>query len=247
MRTYKTKGIILKRQSFHEADRILTVLTDERGKIPMIAKGVRKPLSKLGSFFEPFYLVDLVVTEGKTWDIVTGAQVINYFPKFRQDIRVLGRVYRLGEIIDQLIEEREAQSDIFHLLKDTLELIDEDPQNQLVDVYFMINILSLIGYRPELYQCLKCFEQLKPERLSWSSAQGGVICHQCWPKADAYKISNEAVKVFRLLLKHNISIVKRLDLETRLTGELQTVLHEFVVYLNQKELVSTRFLEKIGR
>ena len=70
MGTYKTRGIIIKRSNYSEADRILTIYTEKLGKIRVNAKGIRKIKSKLAGSLEPFCLTDFVIAEGRNLDIV---------------------------------------------------------------------------------------------------------------------------------------------------------------------------------
>ncbi|HTS14391.1 MAG TPA: recombination protein O N-terminal domain-containing protein, partial [Candidatus Sulfotelmatobacter sp.] len=74
-RLYKTAAIVLKRFDLGEADRVLTVLTPHDGKLRLIAKGVRRPTSRLGGTLEPFAELQLVVARARTFDVVTQASV----------------------------------------------------------------------------------------------------------------------------------------------------------------------------
>ena len=82
-RLYKTPGIVLTRFDLGEADRVLTVLTPHEGKLKVIAKGVRKPTSRLGGSLEPFAELHLVLARGRTFDIVTQASVAEAWLAFR--------------------------------------------------------------------------------------------------------------------------------------------------------------------
>ena len=85
MHSSKASGIIIKRSNFAEADRILTILTDRLGKIKAIAKGVRKTRSHLAGSLEPYMLVDLQLHEGKTFYIVTGAEIMEEYQNIHSD------------------------------------------------------------------------------------------------------------------------------------------------------------------
>lgn len=245
MATYKTKGIILKRHHYNEADRILTVLTRKKGKIRAIAKGVRKPLSKLGCHLEPFYEVDFMLAEGRGMDTVTGAVVEKYFRNLHSDLMGMGRACKLGELINQLTDEHQEQTELFDLLSDCLGYLNDNSERQEVDSYFQVNALSLLGYRPELFSCVNCRQEVLPDVIYWSSQHGGVVCDNCHSGVEKWQVSADVVKALRLFTKHDITILSRLKLSDELRKEMERAVGEFVVYLNQKELVSDRFLQSI--
>lgn len=247
MAIYKTQAIILKRYNVNEADRILTVLTEKRGKIRAIARGVRKPLSKLGSHIEPFYLVHLMMAEGKSLDTVSDVEVREYFPKLREELTTMGRACRFGELIDCLTDEEEAQRPLFFLLANCLKFLDKQPDNPALDIFFQLNAMAQLGYRPELHQCVKCQGKIIPEEIAWDCGQGGVVCVSCPTGAEGRRVSADAVKILRLFLKNEISVLNRLEVTPELLSELQGIMTEYVTYLNQRELVSDRFLRSIGK
>jgi len=104
----KTSGIVIKRMNYGEADRILTILTLDHGKIKAIAKGSRKILSKMGGSLEPFCLVNFIFHQGKSFYIVTSATVENYFEKIHTDINKTAKAFYIGELIDKFLEEEES-------------------------------------------------------------------------------------------------------------------------------------------
>lgn len=124
MRSYKTEGIILKRSNFGEADRILTVFTKRHGKIKIIAKGVRRITSRRGPNVELFNLVILFVHRGRTFDILTEAQVVDTFQRIRKNLELIGLAYYVCELIDGLCAEHQPHPKVFDLLVKTLEELD---------------------------------------------------------------------------------------------------------------------------
>ena len=73
---YRDEGVVLRAQKLGEADRIVTLLTREHGRVRAVAKGVRKTTSRLGARVEPFMLVDVQLYEGRSLDIITQAETI---------------------------------------------------------------------------------------------------------------------------------------------------------------------------
>ena len=73
---YRDAGVVLRTHKLGEADRIITLLTRERGLVRAAAKGVRKTTSRFGGRLEPFMHVDLQLAEGRSLDIITQVETI---------------------------------------------------------------------------------------------------------------------------------------------------------------------------
>ena len=113
-RTFSTEGIILKRSNSGEADRVLTILTKDRGKIACIAKGVRKLSSSKRSSLEPGMLSKLFFVEGKGMLILTQAQVIEDFATTRVSLKSTRDLVQVLEIFDHLFVDEESQEELFN-------------------------------------------------------------------------------------------------------------------------------------
>src|SRR3989344_5481538 len=124
MRSYKTEGIILKRTNFGEADKILTIFTKRHGKIKVLAKGIRRITSRRSPNVELFNCVTLFVHQGKTFDILTEAQVSNTFSSIRKNLELVGLAYYICELVDGLCAEHQPQQRVYELLLSTLNELD---------------------------------------------------------------------------------------------------------------------------
>ena len=124
VRIYKAQGIILARKNVGEADRVLTVFTNEYGKVRVIAKGIRRINSRRSPHLEVFNHVGLMIRHGKAMDSVTEAEMIESFPTIRHDLGRVGVGYYLCEIVEVLVAERQEHRDVFALLLHALRELD---------------------------------------------------------------------------------------------------------------------------
>ncbi|MBI2036418.1 DNA repair protein RecO [Candidatus Microgenomates bacterium] len=143
MRSYKTEGIILKRTNFGEADRILTVFTKKYGKVKIMAKGVRRITSRRSPNIELFNLTTLYIHKGRTFDILTEAQVINTFPTIRKNLELVGLAYYVCELVDGLCAEHQPHAKVFDLLVNVLQELDNG-----VIANFEQELLQELGFLP---------------------------------------------------------------------------------------------------
>ncbi|MCL5407732.1 MAG: DNA repair protein RecO [Patescibacteria group bacterium] len=240
MASYKTQGIILKRTNLGEADRILTIYTKNKGKIKVVAKGVRKTLSKLAGHLELFCLTKLEIAEGRNLDIITGADTLKCFIKIRSNLEATNTAYYLAEIVQNLMAENQSHPEIFKLLDEVLEHLDNG-QSKLLLAYFEINFLSYAGFRPELYHCLSCDKDAISKENYFSFHEGGLVCGECH-KGDI-KISDEAIKVLRLFLNRRISAIQKIKTHPKLAKEIENITSSYINNIYQKEFKSKRFLK----
>ena len=270
-RTYPTEAIILKQSNLGEADRILTLFTHYKGKFSVVAKGIRRPISKKTGHLELLCRSQLQVAVGRNLDIVTQAQGLESFLHMRAELWHLTCGLYLTELVERFIEENTPHTDVYKLLLEALRTLDNDaleaqqqrqktkdaPQNEqtsemtvqrdrtkLLMRYFEIYLLSSAGYEPVLRTCANCDTELQPEENGFTPSLGGALCPNCshlWSQS----LSMNALKVLRLLHRSDWSQVPRFHLDARLHTELERAMHGLLRFHLERDLKSWSFLETI--
>lgn len=144
MRTSKTEGIIIKRRNYGEADRLLTVLTKNNGKILVKATGIRRIASRRSPHVELLNHSILGLYKGKSYALLTEAQTIDNFSPIKNSLEKIGYAYHLCELIDGFCPENQENTKIFYLLKNILTNISID--NPVSIREFEIELLTTLGY-----------------------------------------------------------------------------------------------------
>ena len=116
-RRYTTDAIVLSRFDLGEADRVLTLITPAGGKLKAIAKGIRRPTSRLGGSLEPFAELTVALARGRTFDVVTEVRVGHAWLKLRDGLECAATAWYLAELADRSLEERHAAEPLYALLK----------------------------------------------------------------------------------------------------------------------------------
>src|SRR5687768_1622808 len=180
-RVYKTEGIVLRSMDLGEADRVLTVLTPRLGKLRVIAKGVRRPRSRIGGALEPFTDVQLVLAVGRTFDVVTSSSLENPHLGLRNDLLSTAAAWYVIELADRFCEGAADSHEAFRLLAQALAALDAggEVSRDVVARWFELALLDAMGFRPELGQCLECGAAIEPAGNAFSPVGGGVLCPQC--------------------------------------------------------------------
>jgi DNA repair protein RecO (recombination protein O) len=147
MHSFRTEGIIIKRQNYGEADRFLTVLTPHRGKIRVLAKGVRKISSRRSSHIELLNLSILSIHESRT-PILTETETVSHFESLKSDLNKSAFAFYLCELIDGLLAEHQENKLAYELLRQALYDLEIDPDPRKRIKRFEQELLILLGFWP---------------------------------------------------------------------------------------------------
>ncbi len=248
-RLYKTEAIVLRTMDLGEADRVLTVLTPRLGKLRVIAKGVRRPRSRIGGGLQPFSDVQLVLAVGRTFDVVTTASLEDPHLGLRNDLHSTAAAWYVVELADRFCEGAADSHEAFRLLAQALSALDAGPEieREVVARWFELALLDAMGFRPELGQCLECGAAIEPEGNAFSPVGGGVLCPVCAHAAHgARPVSPDALKVLRHVQRSPLVGVLRLRLTSAVHREVERLLHATVSAVLERELRSRDFLEEVA-
>ena len=196
---YKDEAVVLKTIKLGEADRIVTLMTRQHGKVRAVAKGVRKTKSRFGGRLEPYTRVDLMLYKGrKDLDTITSADILSSFDAIRRDYARLTAASALAEIVDKITPDRERAFSTYALLVGGLQALADDKGGTVVPA-FLVKLLSLCGYHPELKACAGCGD---PGRLGgFSPSLGGVVCEDCYEEDEsAMRMPPERIALLSRLL-----------------------------------------------
>ena len=246
LRVYNVEGVVLRRTDLGEADRIVTLYTPQIGKLRAVAKGVRRPTSRLGGHLELFTHSRLLLARGRELDIITQAETVHSFIGLRDDLWRAALACYAAELVDRLTQEHSPDAAAFELLLQTLGRIAESRAPELAVRFCVVQLLGHMGYRPQLVACVNCGELLGPTSNFFSAAAGGVLCLACGQSdAGARGLSTSAFKLLRLFQAGDWATTARLRIGEGLRRELDRVLEGYVEHVLEREVKSGRLLEAL--
>ncbi|MGB3905105.1 MAG: DNA repair protein RecO [Anaerolineae bacterium] len=247
-RLYRTEAIILRRQDFGEADKLLTLYTTGLGKTRVLAKGVRKPKSRKSGHVELFTHSDLLIAKGKSLDIVTQAETIHSFLPIRSELLRTSYAYYAAELLDRFTEEGEENRPLFDLLLDTLFRLGDSEDLDLVLRYFELRLLGYVGYRPQLFQCVRCARAIEMTTGFFSPKDGGLLCLNCGEgERGCQETSPRALATLRYVQVRDFPHCRRLKVDRPTHEELENLMRRYVTYLLERRLKSVDFIDALRR
>lgn len=229
---YRTLGIIIKKEDRGEADQVFTILTKDFGKLRVLGRAIRKIKSKLRAGAQLFYLSEVEFIQGKAHKTLTDAILVEKFGNIRKDLDKLGVASKVAKVLGELVKGEEADEKIWELVLETFKKLEKSSAPYfLIYHYFFWNFLSTLGYMPELRDCPLCQKKLIPTNIHFSPEQGGVVCGNCLKKKGE-KISPEIVKILRLLIKKDWSVLSRLKIKPEYEKELEKISEDYFSYFS---------------
>ncbi|HKZ44417.1 MAG TPA: DNA repair protein RecO [Anaerolineales bacterium] len=246
-RSFRVEAVILRHSDWGEADRMLVILTRQKGKLRAVAKGARKMRSRKAGHVEPFMHVSLQLAMGRGPFIVTDAETIDAYQPLREDLLLTGYASYIIELVDRFSYEEEGENPaIFKLLTDSLARIASSPDPWMGVRYYEINLLDLAGFRPHLFHCSNCRKEIKPEVQFISPLHGGVLCPQCGQGLPGtWKISIDALKTLRHLQRSTYNVSMRLKPSPQTRKELETLMQAYFSYLFERKLNTPDFISNV--
>ena len=246
-RSFRLEAVVLRHADWGEADRLLTLYTRERGKVRAIAKGVRKIKSRKAGHLEPFTRVTLQLARGRDLLIVTDADTIDAYQPLREDLIKTGYASYLVELLDRFTYEEESEDyNIFRLLTESLSRVANEPDPWLAIRYYEVHLLHHLGFRPQLFECANCREEIQAADQFFSAAQGGVICPRCGAGLPGvWNVSVEALKYLRHFQRSSYTEAQRARPTPQVRNEVEALMQHYVTYLLERGLNTPKFLRQV--
>lgn len=244
-RVYRTEALILRRNDFGEADRLLVMATPA-GKRRVIVKGARKTSSRLAGHVELFTHARMLLAIGRNLDIITQSQVVAGFDTLRGDLQRLSMAYYGAELYDKFVQEEEENPALFRLLIQTFTALNVSMNPDLVLRAYEMRLLHITGYRPHLQRCAVCQELLSEEAHWFSPTLGGVLSSACVASdPHAQPISLNAFKLLRYLQSQPLRAIEHLNISSTVRRETERLLRIYLRHILERDLKSVAFLDSV--
>ena len=224
-------GIVLRGTEYRESDRILNILSKERGLIAVTARGCRKPNSKLAAISQQFAYGEIEVNERLGKLQLSSATVLESLYSIRESYEQLLSATRVVNAAEHIAEKEQANDALFILVYNTLSVIaygSGDPKD--AELTYAAKLLRLCGYAPTLTRCVKCGADLRGEKtVHFSNSLGGSVCERC---GSAYKtVSVLSLEAFRRMMMIDLAELKRVKLPPQVREELEPLIYNYAEFV----------------
>lgn len=174
-----TRGLVLRETETREADKILTLLSEDQGKISVIARGARRKNCKFAAAAQPLAWSEWTLYRRKDWYYVNEGATLELFEGLRGDLKALALAFYMAELTERVIPPGELAPELLrHLLNGLYALSTLHKSPALVKPAFEIKLLCLAGYEPLVNACEIC-GKTDPEEPMLDAALGTLRCKGC--------------------------------------------------------------------
>lgn len=251
--SYTTNVINLKSYNISESDKLMLMYSKDKGLIKAVARGSKKPNSKLGGRMELLVANKLMVNKGKILDTISQAEALNTFFKLRGDIDKLFLAMYVCEIVSNFGIENDPNSEeiysLFYSFLDELSKAKTKELSMLQVIKFQLKIMNISGYSLELTDCVKCVDKLtEKEEIYFSVEQGGILCKSCAENVcKKVKVPYKIVEFLNTLLQEDFDTHTRYEelLTEKICDTCMNLLKNYIEYYSPKKFKTVEMLESI--
>jgi len=245
-RSIRVEAIVLQHTDWGEADRLVTLYTRELGKVRTVAKGVRRPRSRKAGHLEPFTRANLQLARGRDLFILTQAEAIEPHVNIKNDLVLLGYAAYIVELLTRFTYEEGENQGLYRLLVNSLGRLNRGDDPNLVRHYYEIRLLDLVGFRPQLFECVICDAEIGPQDQFFSALLGGVVCPKCERRAPNLRpISMDALRYLRHFQRSSYKDAQRAQIEPAITQEIENLMYFYLTHVLERGLNTPAFLNRM--
>ncbi|MEW9107787.1 MAG: DNA repair protein RecO [Cytobacillus gottheilii] len=242
----KCEGIVIRTANYGESNKIVTFYTREWGKVGMMARGAKKPNSRLSAVTQPFTYGYFLMQRGSGLGTMQQGEMISSMRSIKEDIFLTAYAAYIVELLDRSVEDRKPNPFLFELLFQSLNLINEGYDPDIIMNIFEMKILNTLGLYPVLNQCAVCGST--DGHFSFSIREGGLICHRCLEKDPYhYKLSPAAVRLLRLFYYFDLSRLGDISVKEETKAELKKIITAYYDENSGLNLKSKKFLNQMEK
>ncbi len=249
---WKLTAVVLRTVDYGESDRVVTLLSRERGKVSAFARGARASRRRFGGALEPFTVLAAEVRSRAASDLLglDSTTVLNGHGGIRGDLARIACAAYAAEVARELVRDHEPHDDLYDLLVAYLDLVDGAPARPAALRAFELGALAAAGLAPRLDACARCGGELDPSAraVRFDPDQGGLLCAACSTavRPGALLLSRAAADALGRLQAGGLAAAAAEALPPPAGRELREALGAFLAHHLGRTLAARRFLDEVG-
>ena len=243
---HKWEGIVLKARAYGESNKIVTLMTREAGKVACMARGAKKPTSRLAGVTQVFMHGSFLVQRTTGMGTMQQGEHFNAMRHIQTDIVATAYASYIVELVDRLVEEGVAEPFAFEVLLQALNAIEEGYDPEAITLFVDWKMLPYTGVQPVLHACANC--GAVDGEFAFSFTQGGFVCHRCF-HLDPYiiRLSPTQLKLIRMFYTVPIEQVGKLELKPQTKQFIKKIVTTIYEEQTGIRLKSRSFIEQLER
>ncbi|MEG0541425.1 MAG: DNA repair protein RecO [Angelakisella sp.] len=240
-------AVVIREKRLEEQDRLLTLLTRDKGVITAYAKGAARMKGGMVSSTEQLCYSHFWLFQNKERTFVDKAESDKVFFGIRQELEKLSLATYFCQLCCELVPPMESDEGYLRLMLNALHFLEKDKlPPALLKPLFELRILAMSGYMPDLVACSACGE-LEGEELWFSPTMGVLYCGSCRPKADTQLvlISKSCFEAMRHIIYSDFEKLFSFRLSQQSAKELGLVCRAYLLAQVERMLPALNYYETL--
>ncbi len=251
-KTYKTSGIVLRKTKLAEKDLIVTLLDESGSLLKAVAKGARKPGGSYAARLELFSIVELMLAQGKSLDVITSAKLCDDSTVCSLSVEQTACASLLAELLATIAQENLPHGRMYEMSKCAFEGIatNEPMQALSLTASALLKALAYAGFRPSFTNCVVCADSVDlktaGEIVAFSVSEGGIVCDVCQQPSDVIQVEANTIQWAEVLLRSRFEEVVTFTPDIRTLVDILHLIRQWTRVHAGKNLKSLDFLLTSG-
>ena len=243
----KSRGIVLRVVEFSESSSVVTLFTEDFGKIGALAKGAKRPKGPFEGALDLLSLVRIVFLHKSSdaLDLLTEAKLERRFRAAQRDLSRLYAGYYVAELLSELTENGDPHPQLFTAADAALLALDQDASIAETVLRFELVALREAGHAPSLEQCVVCGRPVSTDkRVAFGMTSGGVLCDECRPgRRGVVSVSGGVIAALVAVTNEEPESQRTENrLNNAIAGELRAVMGNYLAHLIGHKLRLSSYL-----
>lgn len=242
----KIEGIILKTIDYGETNKIITIFSKNIGKFTAMARGAKKPRSRMAAVTQPFIVGQFFVYINPGLSTIRQGEILESFRALREDIEKTAFTAYLVELTEKLLDDKTPEPYLYDQLYLTMEWIAKHDEYDIPIMMYELKAFQKGGFRPTLSHCINC--RSKEGLYAFSLGEGGLLCRRCLALDDqAIRLTEVQVKLLQMFQAVGIEQVGEISVKLENRKLLRQILDAYYDRFGGYFLKSRRFLNQLDQ
>lgn len=242
----KIEGIIIKTMDYGETNKIVTIFSKRFGKFTAMARGAKKPRSRMASVAQPFILGEFFVYMNRGMGTLQQGEIIDSFRKIREDIVKTAYTAYITELTEKLLDDKSPDATLYEQYYLTLKWIDSNNESDIPIMMYELKLFTKGGFAPVLDQCSNCGST--NELIAFSLGEGGLLCLNCKQiDPDAVMLNSIQIRLLQMFQSVGLEQVGNISVKPENKELLRNLIDAYYERFGGFYLKSRRFLKQLDK
>ncbi|MGF7046107.1 DNA repair protein RecO (recombination protein O) [Paenibacillus sp. DS2015] len=246
---YRVEGIVIRSMDYGEGNKIITLCTENTGKIGVLVRGAKKVKSRHAALTQLFTIGEYVFFRtGTGLGTLNAGEINESHHRLRGDLTMAAYASYACELLDRIVHDEETGSFWFQQLRACLTALEEGKDPGIILNIYEMKILQTAGYAPQMDTCIFCDQERSDDQLLLSPRLGGVLCKYCkHHDMQAMTMSPRALKLLRVFSRLDLRNLGNIDVKEETKAELKVIMRAFIDQQLGLQLKSRNFLDQMDK